>query len=959
MYVPLYLKTHYSLLNSMIKINDLINYAKKNNIQALTITDNNMYGVMEFYKACRANNIKPIVGMELSVNDLPFILYVKNYNGYKNLLKLASLEDKIDFQILKKYCSDFICIVPFKSFSIYDELSSIYEDIYKSYSNDEEFKALTGDNLVYAKEILYLEKSDNKFYKYLLAINNRISLDEIKYNEDNSFYVREEVNNSKIASSCNLEIKTIPNLLPKFVCPNGCNSFDYLKQLCKEGLIRIFGTTVHKIYIDRLKYELDIIHKMGFDDYFLIVYDYVKFAKEKNIMVAPGRGSAAGSLVSFLLNITTIDPIKYNLLFERFLNPERISMPDIDMDFDSERRGEVINYCINKYGKKKVAPIITFSTLKSKQVIKDVSRVLSVDVKIVDILSNMLDRSMGLIDNYNSNSKIKEYLEINPILKDVYEVSIKLENLKRQPSIHAAGVVMANVEIDEVIPLVKHEDIFITGYSMEYLEELGLLKMDFLGISFLTLISNTISEINKNYNMDLTFDSIPLDDKSVYEIFKKANTYGIFQFESSGMMNFLRKLKPNCFDDLVAAIALFRPGPMANIDTYIKRKEGKERITYIVNELEPILKSTYGIIIYQEQIMQIASNLAGFSLAEADLLRKAMSKKKEDILLKQKEKFLNGCVSNNIELSKANKIYDLILKFASYGFNKSHSVAYSMVAYKMAYLKKYYPEIFLKNLLTRFIGSSSKTKDYINECKKNGVSVLKPNINVSTLNYEFVNKSLIYPLSNIKNIGPIVATEIINERKKGLFKDIFDFTKRLYGKSVNTKVIESLILSGAFDGLDYNRKTLISNLDVILNYSELGDMFNSDEALKPVLNVIDEYTDSEKLQNEFDLFGFYLSSHPTISYKENDVNLSDVSIYFDKNIDIVLYAEKVKKIATKKGDTMVFVTGSDEYNTIDVTIFPNVLLAVIEVGDIIKFSGHVEKRFDRYQLVVSRYVKLN
>jgi len=520
---------------------------------------------------------------------------------------------------------------------------------------------------------------------------------------------------------------------------------------------------------------------------------------------------------------------------------------------------------------------------------------------------------------------------------------------------------MGSVNLGEVIPLEKHGNMYLTGYSMEYLEELGLIKMDFLGISFLTLISDVLKDIEKNTNQNINFDDIPLDDKNVYEIFKNANTLGIFQFESSGMMNFLRKLKPDNFDDLVAAIALFRPGPMDNIDSYIRRKQGKEKIDYMVKELEDILKPTYGIIIYQEQIMQIASKLANYTLGEADVLRKAMGKKKEDILLKEKDKFINGCISNGIDEKKSKEIYELILKFASFGFNKSHSVAYSMVAYKMAYLKYYYKEIFLKNLLTRFINSVEKTKDYIYECKKNNVNILKPDINISTNTYIIEEKGIRYPLLNIKNVGINTVNLILEERKKGLFKDIFDFTKRVYGKSINKKTLESLIDSGAFETFGYNKKTLQDNLDIIINYSELGEILTQDDSLKPVLNIKDEYDKQELIQRELDAIGFYLSEHPVTSYKlkNNGIDLDKIEDYFDKFVTTVVYVERKKEITTKNNEKMVFLTATDEYTMADVVLFPRVYEKIdIKIGDILKINGKIEKRFDKYQIVAREVIKL-
>ncbi|MEG1647260.1 MAG: DNA polymerase III subunit alpha [Bacilli bacterium] len=961
-YVPLYIKTNYSLLESMIKIDDLINFAKNNQLKTLTITDNNMYGVMEFYKKCLKNNIKPIIGLEVTVTNNKIVLYCLNYNGYKNLIKLATLmsEKNINLTNLKKYNLDLLCIVPFESLNLYEELISIYKYIYKGYANSDQRIKLNGDNLVYINPILYLLKNDSEYIKYLFAIKEKITIEQVQ-KQFNNFLKLDDINdlenNYKISKLCNLEIIFKKNLLPHYECPAKIDSYTYLKQLCKLGIIKIFGSTIKKVYLDRLKYELEIIHKMGFDDYFLIVWDYVKFAKKSNILVAPGRGSAAGSLVAYILNITTIDPIKYNLLFERFLNPERINMPDIDMDFDSDRREEVINYCINKYGIKKVAPIITFSTLKTRQVIKDVARTLDTNLKTVDILCNMLDRNLSLIDNFNQNIKLKNFLEMNYELKKIYRIAMKLENLKRQTSIHAAGVVMANTDLEEVIPLEYHDNIYITGYSMEYLEELGLLKMDFLGISFLTIISDIIKDINKNFHKNIEFDNIPINDFNVYDIFKDANTVGIFQFESNGMMNFLRKLKPNNFEEIVAAIALFRPGPMANIDSYIRRKDGKEKIEYIVPELEPILKSTYGIIIYQEQIMQIASTLASYSLGEADVLRKAMSKKKEDILLKEKDKFIAGCIKNNINELKANEIYQLILKFASFGFNRSHSVAYSTVAYKMAYLKLYYPAIFLKNLLTRFINSFEKTKDYIYECKKNNIKVLKPDINYSTNYYELEDDKIRFPLTNIKNIGENTVNIILEERKNGFYKDIFDFIKRIYGKSISKKTIENLIDAGVFDAFGYNRKTLFLNLDMIINYCELGEIFTNDISLKPVFNLEIEYSKKELIQKELAVFGFYLSEHPVTSYKlkSSSIDLADIDNYFDKNVTVIVYIDRIKEVLTKNNDKMLFITTSDETNMIDVVLFPKVCeMYQLNVGDILNINGHIEKRFDKFQLIANK-----
>lgn len=970
-YVPLYIKTHNSLLSSLIKESDLIEYALKHNLTALTITDNNMYGVLDFYHLCKKNNIKPIIGLEVEIENKKIVLYCKDYIGYQNLVYLSTKlsETKINFELLKEKSANLICLVPFNSLELYSTLKDIYVDIFKGYTNYLERNKLEGNNLIYLNETLYLDKKDAGYIKYLESTKTGILLDEIEL--DKNKYIRdyqmlkEEYpddfeNNRYIYENCNFELKTNNDLLPIFECPDNMNCYDYLKKLCIDGLRRIFGSSVSAIYQDRLKYELEVINKMGFCNYFLVVWDYVKYAKENGILVGPGRGSAAGSLVSYLLNITTVDPIRYNLLFERFLNPERVTMPDIDIDFEYTRREEVVNYCINKYGIKRVAPIITFGTLGAKQAIRDVGRCMGISLKSVDHLCSLIDSRLTLKDNYNQNKEIKNYLDINQNFKQLYKVASKIEGLKRHTSIHAAGIIISNTDLDSIIPLDKsHGDFYTTGYSMDYLEEIGLLKMDFLALRNLTLIKEVLDDIK-----ELDFDTIPLNDTKAINIFTTVNTSGIFQFESTGMMNFLRKFKPSSFEDIVASIALFRPGPMNNIDSYIKRKNGKEKIDYIDSSLETVLKPTYGILIYQEQIMQVANIMAGYSFGEADILRRAMSKKKEDILLAEKDKFINRSINRGYSLEISTKVYDLILKFASYGFNRAHSVAYSLIAYKMAYLKSHYPYLFMKSLLTMNIGSETKIKEYIYECKVNNINILPPTINLSGAKFEVEGNSIRYPLTAIKSIGINIINLILEERNKGKFKDIYDFINRCYGKSVNKKTIESLIYAGCFDEFGYNRKTLYDNIDMLINYGEIGEFLSDEESLKPVLIRTEEFSKKEILLNELQVFGFYLSSHPTLEYKTkypNTIMLSELNKYFDKTIEVIVYIDKIKEINTKKNDKMVFVTGSDELNTVDIVLFPNIYERYkdIENGDIIKIKGRVEKRFDKLQIVVIDLEKLD
>lgn len=949
MYTPLNIKTENTLLTSLIRIDELVDFALSNNIKSLSITDTKMYGVYYFYKKCIENGIKPIIGLDINYDNYRVILYCKNYNGYKCLLKLSSLDKVISSDFIN--VDDLICIVPYSSLDKYDELKNIFSSIFVGYKNKQE-EELGYANMVYMNDILCIDKSDLGYLKYLECIKTGKSINEIldsscymlSFDEVNKLYPRYISNNYKIYDMCDLKMEYSKDLLPKYDCPDKMDSLSYLKSLCVRGMKRIFGSSAPKVYVDRLKYELDVINNMGFCNYFLVVSDYVKFAKESGILVGPGRGSAAGSLVSYLLNITTIDPIKYNLLFERFLNPERVTMPDIDIDFEYTRREEVVNYCISKYGSKRVAPIITFGTLGAKQSIRDVGRCLSIPGKTIDRLCSYINSDISLKDNY-SNPNIKKLLSTDKSLVKLYNVASRLEGIKRHTSIHAAGIVMSSVDLDEVIPLDFNHDFYTTGYSMEFLEELGLLKMDFLALKNLTLINDVLKDVG------ISFDSIPMNDVDTIKLFQSGNTSGVFQFESSGMISFLKKFKPSSFEDIIACIALYRPGPMSNIDKFIARKHGREAISYIVPSLEPILKSTYGIIVYQEQIMQIAQVMAGYSFGEADILRRAMSKKKESILIKEREKFIDGCVNNGYSLDDSNQVYDLILKFASYGFNRAHSVSYAMVSYRIAYLKVHYPLVFMKELLNSNIGSDSKIREYIYECKERGINVLTPNINISDSKFILSDNGLLFPLTSIKGVGNQYALKIISERENGEFLNIFDFVKRC---SVSG-IMEELIFSGCFDSFGYNKKTLIDNLEKIVNYSSLGELFDDDKFL-PILDYRDEYDSKYLMEKEFDLFGFYLSNHPITSYKKkyNTINLSNISNYFDKVIDLVVYVDRIKEVDTKKGDKMCFITGSDEGTSIDVVMFPKIYNSNIKIHDILYLNGRVEKRHDSYQFVVNK-----
>ena len=701
---------------------------------------------------------------------------------------------------------------------------------------------------------------------------------------------------------------------------------------------------------------------MGFSNYFLVVYDFILYAKKNNILVGPGRGSAAGSLVAYSLGITEIDPLKYDLLFERFLNPERVSMPDIDTDLPDIYRENVINYVKEKYGEKKVAGIVTFSTMSAKQVLRDVTRVLKVPNYKIDRLNSFIPpMSKENLDYYYQHNRLfKSEIDNDKDLKETYLIASRLEGFPRQIGTHAAGIVMCKKNLDEVLPLTMSDGMYLTSYSMNYLEELGLLKMDFLGIKNLTLIMNILKDIEENLHIKIPFYDIPLNDSKCYQLFTRAFTTGIFQFESSGMRKFLRDLKPTNFEDIVAAIALFRPGPASNINTYIRRKEGKEKVIYLDSSLEPILKKTYGIMIYQEQVMQTVSYYAGYTLGEADILRRAISKKKKDVLIEEEERFLRKAKNLGKDENISKELFAQILKFAGYGFNRSHAVAYSMVAYKMAYLKVHYPLYFYTNLLTNVVGVESKLNEYIKEVRSVKIKVEKPLINLSTSMFRVIDGKILFPFSTIKGIGVSVCKTIVNARCEE-FTDIFIAIRSLVVKGITKKQLETLILADVFRNFNYNKRTLITNLDSLYNYGELVKDLDPSLVLIPDIEITDEYSNYLLLEQEKKLFGFYISNHPATSYKTtiNAISLENLDKYFDKLVPTIVLVENIHEITTKKGDKMAFVTCSDETGSGEYTFFPQVWNNVnIKKGSIYKIVGRVEKRYDQTQIIVSDVLEL-
>ena len=944
MYIPLKVTTDYTLLKSLIKVPNLISFLSEKNIDTCGICDENLYGVLEFYYACKKNNIKPIVGLDVIIDDLNVYLYAMNFDGYKNLLKIHTLKEKNELILddLSVYKDSILCIVPFKSKELFDKLK-FFNNLYISYNNSlERLNALTiTSNVLYINDLKALKKDDVLFFAYL----DKLRKEEVGMYEQNYYFVP-EIDLGKIdevVSLLNLELEFNKKYIPKY--KDNIDSSSFLHDLCFKGLTKRLNGKVPDIYLKRLNYELKIINEMGFVDYFLIVYDYVLYAKRHDILVGPGRGSAAGSLVSYSIGITEIDPLKYNLLFERFLNPERVTMPDIDVDFDALKREEIIEYVRNRYGDKNVALGLTFTTLKSKLVLREIGKLLKINDTLLDNFIKCINGNICLKDNL-TNENIKKYLNNYNELKKLYNISMHLEGLKKNTSTHAAGVVISSTNLDEIIPIHYENNTLITGVTMDYLESIGLLKMDFLALKNLTTIKNILDEVGKD-----ALKNIDLNDKAVLNLFCTGKTEGIFQFETNLMRNLIRKLKPSSFNDLVASLALGRPGALEEADEYIARKNGKKEITYIHKDLEPILKDTYGIILYQEQIIAILGKIGGYSLAEADIIRRAISKKKESVINAEKEKFINGAIGKGYDRSVATLIYDLIVKFASYGFNKAHSVAYARISYDMAYLKVKYPEYFIIEMINN--KDNEKFAKLVLFLKNKGIKLEKPDVNLSHNKFYISGKELIMPLWQIKGIPENLSEKIIENRKDG-YTDFFDFVCK-NKKILNENILNTLINAEALRSFNLNERTLVENIAVALNFAEIDDELIK----KPVIIELDDYSDEVKRNNELESFGYFITNHPASKY-QNVMKLEMLEKYLFKNIKCVVLVNRISNIKTKKNENMAFISASDETGTCDFTIFPKNMNLIndLKIGDLVEINGNVSKRFDKVSIIVNNIKKV-
>jgi len=792
-------------------------------------------------------------------------------------------------------------------------------------------------------------------------------------------------NTVEIAKRCQFDIPLGQEILPEYPVPEGKTSLVYLQELCEQGLVERYSQITPALR-ERLEYELRIIGQMGYADYFLIVWDFMRFAHQQGILTGPGRGSAAGSLVAYVLRITNVDPIKYKLLFERFLNPERISMPDIDIDFSDLRRDEVIEYVVKKYGSEHVAQIITFGTMAAKAALRDVGRVLDIPLPKIDRLAKCIPSTPGITleEAKKESSLLRTILEEDQDLLHVFEMAKRLEGTARHTSTHAAGVIISKEPLTHYVPIQQgSENVPLTQYAMEDLEDIGLLKMDFLGLRNLSLIEEILSIVNQTRDEPLSLEQIPFDDPATYALLSEGDTTGIFQLESDGMRNVLRRLMPSNFEDIIAVLALYRPGPMQNIPLFIDAKYGRIEVEYPHEDLKSILEDTYGIIVYQEQIMQIASKMAGFNLGEADLLRRAVGKKKREILEEEREHFVKGCLQQGYEQEVAEHVYDLIVRFADYGFNRSHSAAYAVIAYQLAYLKAHYPVAFLASLLSTSLGHQEKLADYLQQAARRGISVLPPSIQNSWSQFTVENGQIRLGLGVVKNVGQQAIREIMIEREKRPFLNLLDFCQRINLKVCNRRVIESLILAGAFEELGMHRAKALANLDIMLEMAEQAQglrqsdqlFFFADELPKDYAWVdIPPFTIMETLKYEKEILGFYLSGHPIDSYRElaqsyQALFLSEIiekgksgGLGSNQVIRTIGYVQKVKRIKTKKGEAMAFLLLEDRGIEVDVVIFPLIFKSspeLYEEGKLLFIEGKVEEKDEGIQLIAQKVTELD
>ncbi|BDV03519.1 MAG: DNA-directed DNA polymerase [Candidatus Hepatoplasma scabrum] len=937
-------KSSFNFFTSLLKLEDIINFSLENNYQnACLVEKDTMYLIYPFIKDCVKNNLKPIIGLEVS--SLNVIFFAKNLSGYYKLVKISSIINTQSNFDIKKYLNEDDLIIlsdynnlPQHLFKKNNQLESL--EIFAKIGNKE--LPLNKDKLLKNEEFI------KKYGSELLD----------KY--------------QKIIKEINLIFDFKKNFkLPEFEIEDKFKNQDqYLYYLLENNLknylkVSKYANLHKKIYYERVNYEFSIIKKTGFTNYFLIIFDLIKYARKMKIYVGPGRGSASGSIVSFLLNITLADPIKANLYFERFLNPERITFPDIDIDIEDERRDELFLYLRNKYGKDNFAQIITFQSLKAKMSLKDVFRFLKISPSESNRITKLIDDKVDLNYSYNHNKNFKYAIEENLNYKKGYEIAKQIEGLPRQFSTHAAGIVISHQKIIDLVPIQSgySNEYNQTQYSMNYLEENQLLKMDLLGLKNLTFLKNILNLIKQTEKKQIDLKKINYKDQNIFKLLSQGRTLGIFQLESAGMSDVLIKIEPTEFEDIVATISLFRPGPFKQIDHYVKRKHQKEEITYSVPELEEILKKTYGIIIYQEQIMEIAKKIANFSLAKADLLRKAISKKNSAELESLKSDFIKGAIKNNFSLKIAEDIYNLIFEFASYGFNRSHAFSYSFITYWLAYLKTYFPKQFITCLLNQAIGNDNKTIQYIEEAQFFKIKIRYPDINETNYDYFLKDDQIFLALEVIKGLGKQIVNDLLNERKLGVYKDFTDFVVRSQKLRLSRKQLEFLIKGGALDNFNLTRNTMLNNLNLILEYAKLvlvkkDNHYQIDYSILEEKPVIKNYQKDNYQQFEKEALGFLLEANDFIKYqnklnqkqRQNLLLIIQIENKQDLKIKTFGVINSIRKIKTKKLQEMAFIEIKDSTDKISITIWPKdykQLQTKLKIGIGIIIHGKIDLRRNR------------
>jgi len=1060
-FVHLHVHSHYSLLDGLAKINDLVKKAVDLQMKALALTDHGvMYGAIEFYQKAKSAGIKPIIGLETyiarngmlnkrpKVDDRPghLVLLAKNKTGYLNLIKLATeahlhgfyYKPRIDFELLKKHNDGLIALTGCLQGEIpralvnedtdrLNELIKTYQDIFgkdnfylevQDHPNIEEQVKINkkiielGKKLkvpvVATNDVHYLNPEDDEAQDILVCLQTKKKKDDkdrMNYlGEDFSLKSGNEMakafedypevieNTVEVAKKCNLEIELGKISLPLFEVPGGKTADKYLVELCYQGLKHRFPDRIKdKVIIERLEYELKVIEKTGFASYFLIVQDFVNWAKSQGIVVGPGRGSAAGSIVSYLLNITNVDPIKYDLLFERFLNPERISMPDIDLDFADTRRDEVISYVENKYGKDHVAQIITFGTMAARVSVRDVGRVIDLPYSYCDRVAKLIPMFASLDQALRIVPELQEIYNNDPDGKRLIDLAKKLEGVARHASTHACGVVITKEQLDNYVPVqyaAQGDQTIVTQYSLHPIEDMGLLKMDFLGLKNLTILENTIEIIKKARQYKINIDDLPLDDKNSFKLLQEGITTGVFQLESSGMKRYLKQLKPTSLEDIIAMVSLYRPGPMEFIPDFIAGKHGLKVTKYLHPKLKPILEKTYGVAVYQEQLMQIARDLAGFTLGEADVLRKAVGKKISKLLKQQREKFITGCVKNKISKSTAEKIFDFIEPFARYGFNRAHAACYALIAYQTAYFKANYPNEFMASLLTSDYGDIDRVAIEVEECESMGIKVLPPDINESFSTFTAVfdpatklpTKRIRFGLLAIKNVGFNIVKTVIKERKEnGPYKSLDDFLRRVQTKDLNKKSLESLTKSGALDQFG-ERQRMLENMNLLLTYAKSAEKeaLNGQSSIFGALPVqhapslklkeVKPATKNQKLTWEKELLGMYISEHPFAEYHQH---LNNVTIPVSElpnhahrpdNVKVSGIITQIQKVITRSNEPMLFVKLEDTTGRVEVLVFPTILKSnpvIWQEEKIVLIEGKVTDKDGVIKLLCNRAQELD